>query len=343
LVAFDATQSTVLSSKDADWQQQRPDCPKLQLNPTSLTFNGVMSETNLVTQNITISNLYTATRLTWSAVNDAGWLKLDSITGTAPSTVTMSVDMVGLSAGIHTGTITISSTEAMNSPQNVTVTLMMTSPQPTPTAIPTITPTTTSSWTPTNTPTHTATPTETPSLTETPTYTPIPTDISTHTPTITPTNTPQPTSTSTPTHTSTPTLTTTPIPLTCLSLNLLMPSQILPGRHITATIRARNDCSQTLSNMVISVTFQVETGSLSLSRQLGGPTVTHQETIAELSANSQVDLPIPLFVGSDVPGRARLSARMQGTGVGTTGVAQAVSSFEMEISQLGVYLPVIMK
>ncbi|MDM8529613.1 CARDB domain-containing protein [Anaerolineales bacterium HSG25] len=122
LVALDDAQATVLSDKDSDWQQQRSDCATFQISPTSLTFNGAVGEANPAAQNITINNLYTTT-LTWSASESLSWLSLDSASGTVPSTATVSVDTSGLNADSFTGTITFSSSEAVNSPQTVTVSL----------------------------------------------------------------------------------------------------------------------------------------------------------------------------------------------------------------------------
>jgi len=57
-------------------------------------------------------------------------LSLDSLSGTAPSTVNVSANPASLSAGTYTGTITITATGASNSPATVAVTLVVTTPAP---------------------------------------------------------------------------------------------------------------------------------------------------------------------------------------------------------------------
>jgi hypothetical protein len=97
--------------------------PVLSVQPASLTFGGAVGGPNPAAQPLTISNVGTGT-LSWSASDDAGWLNLDSTSGTAPSTVWASVNIGGLSAGTYQGDITVTGGGgAQNSPQVVSVTL----------------------------------------------------------------------------------------------------------------------------------------------------------------------------------------------------------------------------
>jgi hypothetical protein len=61
--------------------------------------------------------------LNWTATDNASWLTVSPASGTAPSTLTASVSISGLTAGTYNGAITISATGATNSPLNIPVTL----------------------------------------------------------------------------------------------------------------------------------------------------------------------------------------------------------------------------
>src|SRR6185295_12815558 len=74
------------------------------------------------TQMINITNTGGGT-LNWTASDNAAWLTASPASGTAPSTLTASVDIAGLAAGTYNGTITVSATGATNTPVSVPVTL----------------------------------------------------------------------------------------------------------------------------------------------------------------------------------------------------------------------------
>jgi len=168
--------------------------PTLAVTSNALTFNAMLNSGNPTSQTVTLSNKGSGT-VNWTAtVSDtATWLTLNSYIGIAPSTVNVSVNVAGLTAGPHMGIITFNSNGGT---QLVTVTLTVPS-TPTPTHTPTTTPTVKVTDTPTLTPTV--------KVTDTPTHTPTVkvTDTPTHTPTATPTQTPNanlPTATLTPDH-----------------------------------------------------------------------------------------------------------------------------------------------
>src|SRR5262249_52535317 len=73
-------------------------------------------------QTISITNTGAGT-LNWTATDDASWLTVSPTSGTAPSTLTASVNITGLAAGTYNGNITISATGATNTPVTVPVTL----------------------------------------------------------------------------------------------------------------------------------------------------------------------------------------------------------------------------
>jgi hypothetical protein len=84
------------------------------LDRTQLTFGAVQGGNTTGTQTFSISTP-TGGALDWSATDDKGWLSFSPASGTIGGIVTVSVDAQGLSAGVHTGTITISAANASDS------------------------------------------------------------------------------------------------------------------------------------------------------------------------------------------------------------------------------------
>jgi PKD repeat protein len=101
------------------------------LSPTRLSFiYYVLRRLQPPSQTLTIANLGGGA-LTWTATSSR-WLKISPKTGTAPSTVTVSVDPAALPIGINgyrppslQGSITVSAVGASNTPQNVPVSLVL--------------------------------------------------------------------------------------------------------------------------------------------------------------------------------------------------------------------------
>jgi hypothetical protein len=96
--------------------------PIITTNPTSLTFNSIIGGNNPANQSFTITNTGGGT-LIWSASDNVNWLLLSSSTGTAPSTVIVSVDITGLIAGTYNGIITITASGATTKTIPVTLNL----------------------------------------------------------------------------------------------------------------------------------------------------------------------------------------------------------------------------
>ncbi|HET8677833.1 MAG TPA: hypothetical protein VFO63_18680, partial [Blastocatellia bacterium] len=65
--------------------------------------------------------------LNWTASDNATWLSVSPTSGTAPSAVTVSANIAGLTPGTYNGTITVTATGATNSPVGVPVTLTVNS------------------------------------------------------------------------------------------------------------------------------------------------------------------------------------------------------------------------
>lgn len=102
--------------------------PVLSVSPTSLDFTAEEEGDNPDSQAFSVGNSGTGT-LTYTASEQESWINLTSPSGTAPGTVTVSIDITNLSDGTYAGTITVTSSEASNSPQYVTVNLTV-APKP---------------------------------------------------------------------------------------------------------------------------------------------------------------------------------------------------------------------
>jgi hypothetical protein len=96
--------------------------PTIGVSPASLSFTATAGGSNPANQTINITNTGGGT-LNFTASDDAPWLTISPTSGTAPSTLTASVDITGLAAGTFNGTITISAADATNTPVSVPVTL----------------------------------------------------------------------------------------------------------------------------------------------------------------------------------------------------------------------------
>jgi subtilase family protein/BACON domain-containing protein len=99
-----------------------PTQPTIGVSPASLSFTATAGGSNPANQTINIANTGAGT-LSFTASDNAPWLTVSPSSGTAPSTLTASVDITGLAAGAFNGTITISATGATNTPVSIPVTL----------------------------------------------------------------------------------------------------------------------------------------------------------------------------------------------------------------------------
>jgi uncharacterized protein (TIGR03437 family) len=93
--------------------------------PSSLQFAYTVGATAPAAQSIQIANSGTGT-LAWTATASDSWLTLSVASGTAPSTLSVSVSPASLSAGTYNGTVTITDSGASNSPLLIGVTLTVT-------------------------------------------------------------------------------------------------------------------------------------------------------------------------------------------------------------------------
>ncbi len=95
------------------------------LNPNSLQFDAVISGTTPGSQAVAITEA-TGLTLNWSAAKTQSWLTLSAATGTAPSSLSASVNLTGLAAGTYTDTITVSDTGNTAAAKTIAVTLTVT-------------------------------------------------------------------------------------------------------------------------------------------------------------------------------------------------------------------------
>ncbi|MGD2088958.1 MAG: SBBP repeat-containing protein [Candidatus Aminicenantes bacterium] len=94
----------------------------IELDRTQLTFGAVQGGDTTGVQTFSISNP-TGGALNWTVTVDKNWIGVTPISGTSGGVVDVSVYATGLSAGVHSGTITISAANASNSPRTVSVIL----------------------------------------------------------------------------------------------------------------------------------------------------------------------------------------------------------------------------
>lgn len=98
--------------------------PFLRTDKDALTFGPVPAEgVNPAPQSLLIEG---TEPLAWTAVTDTPWLTLDDTTGTTPTTINISVDISGLSAGAYEGNVTLGWSDFCR--QSIPITLQVTEP-----------------------------------------------------------------------------------------------------------------------------------------------------------------------------------------------------------------------
>jgi len=111
--------------------QPSPQPATIQVRPEQLNFRATLGGANPASQTLQISNIGGGI-MNWVAVADKPWIKLNPMNGTAPppAMLTVSVDIDGLSIGVHEGRIIVSAPGATNTPVIVPVSLQITEPMP---------------------------------------------------------------------------------------------------------------------------------------------------------------------------------------------------------------------
>lgn len=110
-------------------QAQTP--PVLSVAPQSLTFNYAFGGSPPAAQTVSVTNTGSGT-LSWTAAPSAYWITLNPASGSAPGTVSVSMNPANLAAGTYQGTIQITSAGATGSPASIAVTLVVTGAPPAP-------------------------------------------------------------------------------------------------------------------------------------------------------------------------------------------------------------------
>jgi hypothetical protein len=95
--------------------------PTFAVSPELLTFAGKAGEKAPAAQTITSSSSGAALGYTVSASSTGGWLSVKSASGTTPEPIIVTANPAGLSAGPHTGTITVTGSGTSSGPQVVGV------------------------------------------------------------------------------------------------------------------------------------------------------------------------------------------------------------------------------
>jgi len=96
--------------------------PEILLNRNQLYYGADKSGTSTGDQSILVSNSGEGT-LNWTASTDQTWLTCSPSSGTGDGIISVSVNANNLAVGTYTGVLTVSATNAVNSPQTVAVTL----------------------------------------------------------------------------------------------------------------------------------------------------------------------------------------------------------------------------
>ena len=95
---------------------------KLAVAPASLQFAYTLGGAEPAAQSLQLTNAATGT-LSWTATSTATWMTVTPASGTAPSTLSVSVSPDALTAGTYTGNIQIAAANASNTPVSIGVTL----------------------------------------------------------------------------------------------------------------------------------------------------------------------------------------------------------------------------
>jgi len=101
--------------------------PHIELDKIGMSFSAAEGGSNPDPQTFTISNSGGGT-LEWSVLDDASWLSCSPSSGSGNATITVDVSIGSLGVGTYNGIITVSSTNADNSPQTISVQLQVFEP-----------------------------------------------------------------------------------------------------------------------------------------------------------------------------------------------------------------------
>ncbi len=101
--------------------------PEIALSRTSIFVGALEGSTQTIDRSFYVSNSGTGT-LDWTAAGSLNWIGVSPASGSGVSEITVTLDPTGLAAGTYSGTVSVSSTTAANSPQTVAVSLNVVAP-----------------------------------------------------------------------------------------------------------------------------------------------------------------------------------------------------------------------
>ena len=99
---------------------------KLAVAPASLQFGYTVGGDAPAAQSFQVTNGGSGGTLAWTATASDAWMTVSPASGTAPSTLSVSISAAGLGAGTYTGSILIAAAGASNTPASIGVTLTVT-------------------------------------------------------------------------------------------------------------------------------------------------------------------------------------------------------------------------
>ena len=105
------------------------DTPAMNCTPTLFVFSGIEAGFNPPSQALSIQITGSPT-LPWNVSTSAPWLSVTPPAGTGSATTNVTAEVVGLAAGTHHATLTVTATEADRSPQTIPVVLQLTPSTP---------------------------------------------------------------------------------------------------------------------------------------------------------------------------------------------------------------------
>jgi glucose/arabinose dehydrogenase len=108
-----------------------PPPPALGVSPSSLAFSATAGGANPANQALSVTNTGSGA-LSFTASDNAPWLSVSPASGSAPASLTASVDVAGLSAGTYNGAVTVTAAGATGSPATIPVTLTVNPSTPPP-------------------------------------------------------------------------------------------------------------------------------------------------------------------------------------------------------------------
>lgn len=115
-------QGSVEDFSNANFQIVAASTPEIALTPDSLVFGALSSDAKTQNQTVLLSNIGGG-RLSWGATASNSWITVSPKTGTGDALLTIGVSPTGLGVGAYNGTISVTDSNAVNSPQTITVKL----------------------------------------------------------------------------------------------------------------------------------------------------------------------------------------------------------------------------